>query len=128
MQDHNIILFYDGECGVCNRLVRWILDRDVKHRFRFAPLQGDTAAKSIPFRVNFDTVVLAEKGRHYIKSTAILRALSHLPLPWPLLSLFRLVPRFIRDKVYDIFAKRRHQFSSTQCRLLKPDERPLFLS
>jgi len=128
MQDHNIILFYDGECGVCNRLVRWILDRDTSHRFRFAPLQGETAAKKIPFRVNLDTVVLSDNGNHYIKSTAILRALGYLPFPWPVVSLFRFVPRFIRDWAYDTFAKRRHNFAMAQCRLLTPEERPLFLA
>lgn len=127
MQDHDIILFYDGECGVCNRLVRWILDRDTSRRFHFAPLQGEIAAKTIPFRVNLDTVVLADHGKYLIKSTAILRALSHLPFPWPIVSLLRFVPRFIRDWAYDTFAKRRHNFSMAQCRLLTPDERPRFL-
>jgi len=128
MRENELILFYDGECGVCNRLVRWILDRDKTHQFRFAPLQGDTAKQLIPFRVNLDTVVLAERGAFHIKSGAILRAMGHLPLPWPVLSVFRLVPRFIRDWCYDTFAKRRHQFVNSQCRLLTPEERPLFLN
>lgn len=39
------VLFYDGVCGLCDRLVQFVLDRDRAARVTFAPLQGTTAAE-----------------------------------------------------------------------------------
>lgn len=127
MEEQGLILFFDGECGVCNTVVRWILDRDKHARFRFSPLQGE-AAKRLPFRVDLSTVVLEVKGHFYTRSGGMLRALKYLPFPWPIFSLLLLVPPFVRNRAYDIFAKNRHRFAAGKaCRLLTPTERTRFL-
>lgn len=41
----NPILLYDGVCGLCNRLIQFVLKRDRRSRFRFASLQSEFAGK-----------------------------------------------------------------------------------
>ena len=111
--DAGPILFFDGECGLCDRFVRFVLDRDPAGRFRFAPLQGPTFAA---YRDRVDapslsTVVLVDGGRISIRSAAALRVLTRLRWPWPLVGrLGLLVPRPLRDRAYDAVAARRRRW------------------
>jgi len=107
------ILFYDGECGLCDKSVRWVMRHDHRRRFRFAPLQGETyrelAIDDKPTDVN--TMVLLEAGRLHTRSSAAIRVLRALGGPWAwLASLARLVPRPLRDAVYNAIAARRHRW------------------
>ena len=82
----NPIVFYDGECGLCDRVVSFLTARDKKQRLRFAALQSETARALLPpHRIaNLDTVVLVnEKGTH-IESSAVLRALVEIGQLWTL--------------------------------------------
>jgi predicted DCC family thiol-disulfide oxidoreductase YuxK len=122
------IVFYDGECGVCNRFVQFLLREDRSRSLHYAPLQGSTAAKLLPAAdcKNLDSVVFWEQGRLYRKSSAVLKVVAGLGGIYSLVLLAMLVPRPIRDFFYGCFARRRNRFSQA-CRLLDPAERQLFL-
>lgn len=126
-------VFFDGVCGLCNRFVDFLLPRDTRHRLRFAPLQGTTAVDSLPASLvsaaTMDSVIYAESGRIYSHSTGALAALSRLGGLWSFASVFGLVPRPIRDAVYDWIARNRYQWfgKHDQCRLPAPSERQWFL-
>jgi predicted DCC family thiol-disulfide oxidoreductase YuxK len=88
----------DSACPLCSSLARFISARDPQHRFDFA-------SGSDP-----STLVLLENGQTYTRSTAVLRILSQLPFPWPLLArLARLFPRSLRDAAYDAVARNRRR-------------------
>jgi predicted DCC family thiol-disulfide oxidoreductase YuxK len=104
------VLFYDGGCGLCHRAVRFVLWADRAECFEFAPLQGATFRRQVPEpeRAGLpDSIVLrSPDGRLLVRSDAVLHVMQRLGGLWaPLARLGRLVPRFIRDAVYDFVAR-----------------------
>jgi len=129
--EHPLIL-YDGQCGLCDRLVQFVLPRDPRGVYRFAALQSDHARTlleraGLPTQ-DFDTMVLFEGGRVFLRSSAALRVLRHLSGAWPLLAPLLLVPRPIRDWVYGLVARHRHRLFGDSCRLPDPRWAERFLS
>ena len=108
------IVFFDGVCNLCNTSVQFILKRDPKGYFRFAPLQSDLArelaGKHGVDAEKLDGLVLIENDVASTKSTASLRIARRLSWPWPLAAAFLIVPRIIRDWFYDRFAERRYRW------------------
>lgn len=134
---HPIIL-YDGVCGLCNRLNQFLLKRDKHDRLRFASLQSDFS-KGILNRherdaTDLDTVyVVLNHGqpteRILWRSDAILHVLSVIGGVWKLASIGKILPRFIRDRLYDLVAANRyHVFGKSEsCMLPEPQHRAKFL-
>jgi predicted DCC family thiol-disulfide oxidoreductase YuxK len=125
------VIYFDGYCGLCNGFVDFVLARDRSRRFRFAPLQGTTARARFgdPGDVDPTTILLEEEGTVFQRSTAALRIITALGGIWRLAGLLRLVPRFIRDAVYDWIARNRYGWFGKRdsCRLPSPEERAVFL-
>lgn len=106
--DRPVILF-DGVCNLCTGSVRFVLERDARKQFRFASLQSPAAERLLGRRNDLDTVVLIENGEIYRKSTAALRIARRLDGLWPALWVLRVIPRFLRDAVYDWIGRRRYR-------------------
>ncbi len=129
------LLLFDGECGLCTSSVRFILKRERTEKLRFASLQGETGRrlllKSGRDPDELSTLVLVdEEGQVALRSTAALRvAAEHMRFPWRLAGVFRIVPRFLRDGVYRMVAKRRIRWFGTAdaCELPAPGQAERFL-
>ncbi|RUL86202.1 thiol-disulfide oxidoreductase DCC family protein [Tautonia sociabilis] len=126
------IAFYDGECGLCNRFVQFVLDHDPDGRILLAPLQGSTFRDRCPDQAppDLSTVLLLDGGRLYDRSSAVLRVLRILRFPYSLLARLALVvPRPLRDLSYDLVARRRYRWfgRAEACRLPTPRERARLL-
>lgn len=134
------ILFFDGECGFCDRAVRFAMSRDVHGRLYAATLTGETAQHALrPFAamlVGIDSTVLylPADGSHaasvQVHSDAALSVLRVLGGGWSLLGMVgALVPRVLRDSAYKAFAKRRFQlFGRVEaCQLWPPEWRARIL-
>jgi predicted DCC family thiol-disulfide oxidoreductase YuxK len=124
------ILFYDGDCGFCNRSVTWILKHESEQKLFFASLQSKTAEEilstQLPDYRQLETLVLYQKGKIYLKSSAAFQLVPFLKRRWRFLSLFRLFPEFLRDKVYDFIARNRKRLAKpNNCQL--PSNRERFL-
>ncbi len=103
-------VYYDGECGLCQRTVRFLLAEDREQRLRFAPLQGETFAREVPgeLRANLpdSIVVQTADGRVLTRSSAVLHVLQGLGGLWRVLAFVSgLVPRAVRDALYDSIAR-----------------------
>ncbi|HAV13238.1 MAG TPA: hypothetical protein DCX06_07090 [Opitutae bacterium] len=128
----NRILFYDGDCGICTRSVRFLLKRDVQQRLRFAPLQGSTAQSLLPqgLRKELSTAVYRRKeGEVYLRSDAVFKALidtgSWLRMPAKVALWF---PTGFRNACYDWVARNRERLSqSGACALPTGQERKQLL-
>lgn len=110
------IILYDADCNLCNASVRFLLKHDAKNLLTFVPLNS-VESRSVLKKVGVDfimknTVYFIHHQRAYVKSTAILKALSVLRFPVNLLVIFLVVPRFIRDYFYEIVARNRYFFNS----------------
>jgi predicted DCC family thiol-disulfide oxidoreductase YuxK len=113
------LVLYDGVCGLCNRLVQFVLRRDAADRFRFAPLQGALARDLLRSRGrdagDLDTVyVVADYGgpREALlwKGRAIVFLLSELGGIWRAARAATVLPARLVDAVYDLVAKRRYRW------------------
>ena len=126
-------MFFDGHCNLCNNSVDFVIKRDKKRAFRFAPLQGETA-KTVLGDLNIDlehpdSFVLSKGDKIYFRSKAALMVAKGLGFPWSLMSVFLVLPSFIRDAVYNLIARNRYKWFGRKetCRLPSPEERSLFL-
>ncbi len=100
------ILFYDGECALCHKAVRFVYTRDGAGVFRYAPLQGKTAARlGVSGPGPGETLVLYENGAILERSDAVLRIVTLLGGFWGWFRVFRIVPRPIRDALYRFVAR-----------------------
>lgn len=127
------IIFFDGVCNLCNGSVDFILKRDPKETFRFASLQS-SIAKNLLKRESVDlnnmrTIILLNNGKVFYRSNAILEILRQLTAPWPVFYVFKLVPRFIRDGLYNLISKHRYSWFGKRdtCRIPSAGERARFL-
>jgi len=126
------LLFFDGECGLCDGFVQFVLRRDTLGRVRFAPLQGETAADTLEEedRASLDSVVLLVEGVAYRRSSAVVRVLWRLGLVWKLLGwLVWIVPCPLRDLGYRVVANYRRKLfgAAPQCRVPDAKTRERFL-
>src|SRR6478736_2151783 len=114
-RQENGIVFYDGVCGLCDRWVRFVVKRDQQRTLRFAPLQGETAKAHNDLPSELRTIIFVVRAgtsgkQTFTRSEAALRLLDHLGGFWRIVSWLRIIPRPIRDAVYDMIAKRRYRW------------------
>jgi len=116
MKSKNIksIILFDGICNLCNSSVQFVLKHDIKKKFLFASLQSDAAIKHLlQFNYknkDFDSIVLIEGNKIYNKSSAALRIAKELGLFWNVFYVFIILPKFIRDGIYDYIAGNRYKW------------------
>ena len=130
-----VIVFFDGVCGLCNGFVDFLLQVDSRRRLRFAPLQGTTASHLLSGVVSpevltgLQSIVVYAQGRVHLRSAAIIYIFIVLGWPWSLLSVARLIPATSRDWLYEKVASNRYSWFGKResCRLPKGDERTRFL-
>lgn len=127
-------ILFDGVCNFCNGSVNFIIERDPPGYFKFAPLQSERGEKLLAEygidKTQTDSVILIEDGKAYMRTTAALRIARKLTGGWSLFYAFIIVPAFIRDIFYDLFAKYRYKLFGKQdaCMMPTPEIRARFLS
>ena len=109
----NVVIF-DGVCNLCARSVRFILDHEADHTLRFTPLQSPAGSRLMR-QLGLDpedarTFVLVADGKAYVKSDAAIRLSRYFRRAWKPLGLIKIIPRWIRDRVYDVVARNRYRW------------------
>ena len=127
------VVLFDGVCNLCNGFVQFVVRRDPKGAFHFASLGSDAAVRllgggPVPDPLP-DSLVLVEDGQVFTRSTAALRIARRLTFPWPLAYVLVLVPRSLRDLIYDGIARRRYRWFGRRqsCMIPGPALRDRFL-
>jgi predicted DCC family thiol-disulfide oxidoreductase YuxK len=129
------MLFYDGHCALCHRTVEFVLKHDRSGKaFRFAPLQGGTFQARVPVEkrrgLPDSVVVLTNEGLLLARSNAIIHLLGRLGGGWRALAgIMRVIPRPVRDAVYDLIARNRYRVFGRRddvCPIVPPRERSRF--
>jgi predicted DCC family thiol-disulfide oxidoreductase YuxK len=112
------VLLFDGECGLCNGIVRLLLRTDQRGRLKFAPLQSSAAqaylrAQGLPTE-DFDSIVfvpdwnLWSPGAHRLRTDGALAAATAVGGVWRLITWMRILPGWLRDPFYKIVARTRY--------------------
>ena len=126
------LIIFDGICTWCNAWVNFIIARD-RGRFQFATLQSDKGQQLLRLlglpEQDFETFLLLEHGQVFVKFTAALKIAKHLSGCWPLLYLFILLPRALRDAMYTVVARHRYRLmgKARTCRVPTAKERGRFV-
>ena len=134
MIDDKQIILFDGVCNFCNYWIDFVIKRDKKDVFRFAALQSDKS-KELTKNLNIDvlkldTFILIAGKKHFTKSSAALLICKELNSPIKIFYLFLIIPKFIRDFIYDLIAKNRYKFFGRReiCRVPTEEEKWKFLT
>ena len=127
----NPVLLFDGVCNLCNGFVQFIIKHDKRKQFRFASLQSDAgvAAKKELGDRGPDSVILCYNHKYYTKSDAILLIFMLLGRLWMLGSVFYLMPRILRNTIYDWIALNRYKWLGKRdaCMIPTPELKSRFL-
>ncbi|SFT46349.1 Predicted thiol-disulfide oxidoreductase YuxK, DCC family [Lishizhenia tianjinensis] len=123
-------VYYDGDCGFCNASVAFILKNRKHDAYRFIPLQSKKAKEElIPFGIDLtdlSTIYTLKSGKLRKKSSAVLRLATDLKFPVNICSVVLIVPKPIRDFVYNWIAKHRLKLSRQKCYVPNPEEKSMF--
>ncbi|MBS1690428.1 MAG: thiol-disulfide oxidoreductase DCC family protein [Bacteroidetes bacterium] len=128
------ILFFDGVCNFCNSTINFIIRHDKKELFLFAALQSEKGRELLRHIKQDEalpqSVILSYKGRIYEKSDAVLQTARLLGGVWSLLLIGHILPRFVRDSIYNFIARRRYRWFGKRdaCMVPSPAVRARFLS
>jgi predicted DCC family thiol-disulfide oxidoreductase YuxK len=139
-----LLVLYDGTCGLCHGLVRFLIRRDRRDMLRFAALQSELA-RTLVLRAGGDPDAL-ETVYTIADADAVARAPQHAPLsahtrgraaiaaiaalggPWRMMSALRIIPRFLLDLGYRLVARVRYRlFGKRACELPSPEARAKFV-
>lgn len=126
------IIFFDGYCSLCNGFIDFIIRRDKKHFFHISSLQGK-AAQIVLSEADINqlstVILLNAQGKKFYKSKAVFEILLALGGLHRALVVFKILPRFVTDFIYDVVAKNRYRiFGKVQsCRVPTAEERTYFL-
>lgn len=127
------IIFFDGECNLCNEFVQFVLKHEQTPNFKFSSLQSEFAQgffKQYNFDVSLiDSVVVHYNNQFYWQSKAAFIVIAQLKSPYKWLRIFKFTPTFIADFVYKTVAKYRYKIwgKTNQCWVMKPAYRDRFL-
>lgn len=132
-KDDKPVIVFDGHCVLCSVSARFVIKHDTKKRYRLLAAQtpiGEALYRHYGMKSgDYDTIILLEDGSIKVKSDAALAIGAGLHFPWSLSRVLRIVPKVVRDWVYDLTARNRISWfgRSDTCFLPPPDERDRFL-
>ena len=127
------IILFDGVCNYCNSMVNFIIRQDKQKKFLFAPLQSKSGQELLKkYKMPpaaFDSFVLIDNNKVYLRSSASLNVLKKLPWYWKWTQIFWIVPAFLRDGVYNLIARNRYKWFGKResCMTPTPEVKARFL-
>ncbi len=127
------IIFFDGVCNLCNSSIQFILKRDKNAQFKYSSLQSEFAQEHLADHYvdtgNLQSIVLKKGDRISTKSSAVLTITKSLSGGWPLFYVFMIIPKFIRDSVYDYIAANRYRWfgKRDECMIPSPELKSRFI-
>ncbi len=125
--DDRPIVIFDGNCVLCSTFARFILRVDRKRRFRLMAAQTPLGAALYKhyglFAGDYLTNILLEDGRIWLKSEGSIRIFAGLGFPWSLATAGRILPRGVRDRLYDIIARNRLRWFGRRATCFLPEPR-----
>jgi predicted DCC family thiol-disulfide oxidoreductase YuxK len=125
---------FDGVCNLCNAAVQFVIKRDKRDKFLFAPLQSSFGQQQLKNKKlstdEFQTIVLLKNNKVFQRSDAALEIAKDLKGIWPAIYVLKIFPRFIRDAVYNLISRNRYRiFGRTEsCMMPDPNLKAKFLA
>jgi predicted DCC family thiol-disulfide oxidoreductase YuxK len=132
------LLLYDGVCGLCSRVLQFVLQHDRRGVFNFAPLQGEIGRSMVsrwggnPDELTTFYVCVdyrTASPRVLARSDAALFIAQEIGWPWKTFVVARALPKVLRDAAYDLVAKTRYRLFGRldRCLVPRPEVRSRFV-
>ena len=125
------IILFDGVCNLCESSVNFIIKYDTQKHFFFVSQNSDKGKALLKKHSleNIDSLVLLIEGKSYIKSRAVFEIAKYFEGKWRYLAIFRFIPSFLSDGVYDVIAKNRYKIfgKKSHCMVPTPELKSRFL-
>jgi predicted DCC family thiol-disulfide oxidoreductase YuxK len=131
--DEHPIIIFDGICVLCSGTATFVLRHDKQRQFRLLTAQSALGqALYVHYGLDpqhYETMILIADGVAYFKSDAGIRIAEGLGLPWSLAAAFRILPRGLRDRLYDAIARNRYRLFGRRehCYVASEADRARFL-
>lgn len=110
--DPHLIIFFDGICYLCNSIVNFLIKIDSKDKLRFSPIQSKFSHKnfltSYPELEHYDSILLQKNQKVFVKSDAVIEIIKELRWYWRIFLVGKIIPRKLRDMIYDYVAENRY--------------------
>lgn len=119
------IIFFDGNCGLCNGFVNILLKIDRKQKFKFASIQGKTGKEWLCSKIKSDlsTIILYSGKEYYYKSKAIFKIINRLGGIFLIFNILRVFPWSWLDNIYDLVSGNRYRIFGKRDACRVPTER-----
>ena len=121
------VILFDGMCVLCSAWSRFILKYDKSYVFKLATVQSIEGREILKWfnmpTDYYETMLYVEGNKEYKKSDAFLKIIGYMPLPWKMLIILRIIPRFIRDWMYDRIALNRYKLFGKYDTCIVPSEK-----
>lgn len=133
MNSSEPLVLFDGVCNFCNYWVNFAIKRDKHKQLKFTPLQGNTAKQLLPKYhlepASLSSVVFIDAGKAYTQSSAAIRICKYLHGGWKLFYALMVIPKFIRDFLYNVIARNRYKWfgEKQSCMIPSADLKERFL-
>lgn len=127
------VILFDGVCKLCSAWAKFLIKYDKQRVFKLATVQSPEGQAILKFyglsTETFETMAFVDGEALYVQSSAFLKVMKLLPFPWPLFSVFNLMPRRLRDWLYDRIALNRYFLFGKHdtCLMPAPDHEARFL-
>jgi predicted DCC family thiol-disulfide oxidoreductase YuxK len=134
MTNQNPVILFDGICNLCSGWVQFLIRKDIKMKFRFAPIQSKIGQKLLhTFGLdsnNLETVIYLKGNDCFRESSAILEILKDLGGLWTIVFVLKLIPGALRNGLYRYIAKKRYRIfgKRTSCLMPTPENKKRFLT
>ena len=134
LPEHKKLILFDGVCNLCNAAIQYVIKHDKRDVFIFTPLQSNIGKQiTEQFKIDTNTIdsklLYSQENGLKSKSSAALQIAKGLGFPNNLMSVFFIIPTFIRNRVYDYIAKNRYKWygKKDECMIPTPELKAKFL-
>ena len=125
LHKNKTIILFDGECTMCNNYILFVAKNDSDDNFRFLSIQNKKVNELKKIHSicteNISSIYIIDNNEIKSKSRAVLKIVSMLKFPYNLLTVFYIIPNFLRDIIYDLVAKNRYRIFGKvdECSIVK---------
>ena len=123
------IVFFDDNCLLCSRFVKILLKYD-KQKYYYSSFETEVAKNILPDNLRHEpqTIVFYKDGESLFKSKAVFKLIRNLRFPWPIFTVFSILPSSLTDLIYDWLARHRLAWfgRSETCFIPTPEQKSRF--
>ena len=132
--NQNPVIIFDGICNLCCGWIQYLIRIDKTMKFRFVSIQSERGQKLLNVIHENDkmteSIIYLKENKSFRESSAVLEILTDIGGVWKLIAVLKLIPKPIRNKLYQLIAKKRYHYfgKRTTCLLPSPENKKRFLT